>query len=180
MGLWWNRRSAVLIFSMCLVTVKLTMCSHLPQTKERWEFSNLVGQWQPRTTYWTLGSVLFTLLTRLCQCREATIKLWFTDRPEPCGEDPNKMVIKKHIITITDPLMDPLQFTHCAGRGVDNPKTLIIDTPQPDSCFKTICIPHPTATHLHRETLHLLPPGGPADLLNYRLLDQQVTEVAGQ
>ena len=30
-----------------------------------------------------------------------------------------------------------------------------------------------------RETLHLLPPGRPADAVDYRLPDQQVTEGAG-
>lgn len=29
-------------------------------------------------------------------------------------------VIKKHIVMVTDPLMDPLQFAYRAGRGVDD------------------------------------------------------------
>ena len=34
-------------------------------------------------------------------------------------------VINRHIFMLTDPLMDPLQFAYCAGRGGDDAKTLM-------------------------------------------------------
>lgn len=37
-------------------------------------------------------------------------------------------VIKKHIIKVTDQLMDPLQFMYRAGRGADDAKIYIMDT----------------------------------------------------
>ncbi|KAL7402894.1 hypothetical protein ABVT39_021337 [Epinephelus coioides] len=37
-------------------------------------------------------------------------------------------VVKQHILTVTDTLMDPLQYAYRAGRGVDNAKAFIIDT----------------------------------------------------
>lgn len=39
-------------------------------------------------------------------------------------------VIKKHIIKVTDQLMDPLQFAYRAGRGADGAKIYIMDTIQ--------------------------------------------------
>ena len=37
-------------------------------------------------------------------------------------------VVKKHILTVTDTLMDSLQYAYRAGRGVDDAKAFIIDT----------------------------------------------------
>lgn len=37
-------------------------------------------------------------------------------------------IIKQHIISVTDPLMDPLQFAFRTGRGVDDAKIFIMDT----------------------------------------------------
>ena len=47
----------------------------------------------------------------------------------------------RHIITVTDPLMDPLQFVYHAGRGADDAKTLIMDTVHKH-------LEHPNATDL--------------------------------
>lgn len=61
----WNWRSAVLIFSVLLVTVELMMYSGALTDYWRFEFSNLVGLLQAGVTYWTLASVHFPLLIRL-------------------------------------------------------------------------------------------------------------------
>ena len=39
-------------------------------------------------------------------------------------------VVKRHIFTVTDPLMEPLQFAYHPDRGVDDAKTLIMDVVQ--------------------------------------------------
>ena len=93
-------------------------------------------------------------------------------------------VIKRHIITLTNPLMDPFQFEYHAGRGLNDVKTLMDKAhkhySQTTVCRLLFCIQHLTATYPCRDTLHPLQPGPPADPVGYRLHDQQITEGAGQ
>ena len=65
------------------------------------------------------------------------------------------------------------QNTH-HGHGTQSP-----GTPPHHSqpvCRLLLCIQPSTATHPSRETLHLLPPGPPADPVDYRLPDQDIGE----
>ena len=92
-------------------------------------------------------------------------------------------VIKSHIITPTDPLMDPLQFAYCAGRGVDDAttswrwytNTWKSLTPQPDCCLQTSLLHSTPYSHT---SLQINSP--PADPVDYRIPGQQITEGAGQ
>lgn len=40
------------------------------------------------------------------------------------------MIIKRHIMNVTNPLMDPLQFAYHKNRGVDDAKVFILNTIQ--------------------------------------------------
>ncbi len=97
-------------------------------------------------------------------------------------------ILKHHIIRATDFLIDPLQFAYCAGRGVDDAKTFIIDgihkhLEHPNTSVRLLFAdfssdfnslqPHILATKLSSR-FHL------DDQVDTGLFDQQVTESSGQ